>query len=380
MSRPEPGIATTVAARSLTVTGRVQGVGFRPFVYRLAHEFGLDGWVRNSAGTVLIHAEGRPDALARFEAALVAKAPPLARPDLVEARDTAPQGEDGFRIVASAEGDAADIHLPPDLFCCDDCLAELETPGERRHRYPFTNCTQCGPRYTIIADLPYDRQNTAMAGFPLCDACRAEYENPLDRRFHAQPLACPECGPELMFTEGVRVCVGADAFAATVRRLADGGIVAVKGIGGYHLMCAAADDGAVRVLRRRKHRPDKPLAVMFPLAGHDGLDAVRESVVLSEAEAAACRDAARPIVLARRRSDCPLSDALAPGLAELGVFLPYSPLHHLLLQDFGRPLVATSGNISGEPVITEVNEAAERLGGIADAFLHHDRPILRPAD
>ena len=286
-----------------------------------------------------------------------------------------------FRILASDATERADVHLPSDLFCCDDCVEELQNPSERRFRYPFTNCTQCGPRYTIIEALPYDRPNTSMAGFELCPQCRTEYEDPLDRRFHAQPLACPACGPKLAFHgDGGEFCEGEKALEAAIACLRRGGIVAVKGVGGYHLMCDPADDAAVMRLRARKRRPHKPLAIMFPQTGADGLDAVRKCAVLSEIEARSCVDAARPIVLARRRANCPLSTALAPGLAELGVFLPYSPLHHLLLAEFGGPLVATSGNVSGEPVITDNAEAERRLAHVADAFLHHDRPILRPAD
>ncbi len=368
-------------ALRLVLTGRVQGVGFRPFVYRLAQRWGLNGWVRNSAGRVVIHIEGGVADVEAFTKALTAAPPPLAKPRIETAASTPFEGCADFRILASTVTEPADIHLPPDLFCCDDCLAELQSPAERRHRYAFTNCTQCGPRYTITRSLPYDRPATSMAGFALCPECRAEYNNPSDRRFHAQPLACPQCGPRLTFHRNNTVVAKNEAaLDAALAALSAGEIVAVKGIGGYLLMCDAAADGAIARLRARKHRPDKPLAVMFPQIGEDGLDAVRACVTLTKKEAEACTDATRPIVLARRRVDCRLSAALAPGLDELGVFLPYSPLHHLLLAGFGRPLVATSGNISGEPVITDNDEAQKRLGTIADAFLHHDRPILRPAD
>ena len=369
-----------VAARRIVVGGRVQGVGFRPFVYGIARTFDLSGWVRNGPGRVLIHVEGTSTDIERFEEALTAEAPPQAQPRLA-ASDAAPvEGAADFRILASEAAERADVHLPADLFCCDDCVEELQNPSARRFRYPFTNCTQCGPRYTIIEALPYDRPNTSMANFELCRQCRSEYEDPRDRRFHAQPLACPTCGPQLAFHRGGEACVGEKAVQAAVDCLRRGGIVAVKGVGGYHLMCDPADDAAVMRLRVRKHRPDKPLAIVFPQAGSDGLDAVRACVLLSDAEARACADAARPIVLARRRAHCGLSQAVAPGLGEVGVFLPYSPLHHLLLAEFGGPLVATSGNISGEPVITDNAEAEGRLARVTDAFLHHDRPILRPAD
>jgi hydrogenase maturation protein HypF len=362
-------------ARRIVLSGRVQGVGFRPFVHRIANEFDLKGWVKNGSGRVFIHVEGSPDAITEFERALLANAPPLAKPHLESSGDVEREDATDFRILASEAAQEADIHLPPDLFCCDDCVRELQAPDERRFRYPFTNCTQCGPRYTIIEALPYDRPNTSMAEFNLCGDCRGEYENPHGRRFHAQPLACPVCGPKLNFRHGDKVATGEAALRAAVDLLRAGGIVAVKGVGGYHLMCDPADDAVVQRLRERKQRPHKPLAVMF-----SDLDAVGRCVTLTEAEADALRDPTRPIVLARRRDDCRLSSSIAPGLNELGVFLPYSPLHHLVLAEFGGPLVATSGNVSGEPVITDNDEAERRMGGVADAFLHHDRPIVRPAD
>jgi hydrogenase maturation protein HypF len=369
------------AARRIIVNGRVQGVGFRPFVFRSASQHGLKGWVRNGSGRVLIHVEGDARDIARFESKLIEKAPPLAEPHLEASDEAIVEGARDFRIQASDEADAPDVHLPPDMFCCDDCIRELSEPSQRRFRYPFTNCTQCGPRYTIIKALPYDRPHTSMAGFRLCPRCQAEFDDPLDRRFHAQPLACPDCGPRVAFHRGGREpCLGEAAMSAAIACLHDGGIVAVKGVGGYHLLCDASDDDAVAALRTRKHRPDKPLAVMFPQKGADGLDAVRDCVTLGDAEAYACADPRRPIVLARRLATCRLSKAVAPGLAELGVFLPYSPLHHLLLTAFGAPLVATSGNVSAEPVITNDEEATARLSRVADAFLHHDRPIVRPAD
>lgn len=377
----QPRSIEPIAARRIVLTGRVQGVGFRPFVHRLAGRFDLAGRVWNGAGKVTIHVEGAAERLAGFERALTEEAPPLARPRIEAIEDVAIQGADGFRIEASAPGEAPEVHLPPDLFCCEECLAELGSPVERRYRYPFTNCTQCGPRYTIISALPYDRANTSMAGFALCPDCRSEYENPEDRRFHAEPLACPACGPQLSFSGwGHGLAEGEAALAAAIRVLRDGGIVAVKGIGGYHLTCDAGNDDAVRRLRERKHRPHKPLAVMFPASGAVGLEIVRRHAILGEREARALLDPMRPIVLARRKEESTLSEAIAPGLREIGVFLPYSPLHHLLLADFGGPIVATSGNISGEPVLTDQSDARSRLGKIADAFLDHDRPILRPAD
>jgi hydrogenase maturation protein HypF len=368
-------------ARRFVVSGRVQGVGFRPFVYRVARAFALKGWVRNDAGQVVIHVEGGGADIARFQDALTAEAPSLAKPHLAVSSKAVPEGVTDFRILSSEATERAEVHLPPDLFCCDDCIEDLENPSARRFCYPFTNCTQCGPRYTIIEALPYDRPNTSMAGFELCPPCRAEYEDPVDRRFHAEPLACPACGPQLTFRrDGGVVRAGKGALAETVASLRRGDVVAVKGVGGYHLICDPSNHEAVLRLRARKRRPHKPLAVMFPQAGADGLDAVRACVILDEQEARSCVHPTRPIVLARRRPDSQLSPAIAPGLAELGVFLPYSPLHHLLLAEFGGPLVATSGNVSGEPVITDNTEAEQRLAPVADAFLHHNRPILRPAD
>jgi hydrogenase maturation protein HypF len=372
--------APELYARRFVVSGRVQGVGFRPFVYRIARALALNGWVRNDTGRVVIHAEGDAMNIARFERALTTKAPPLAKPHLAASSTAVAEGALDFHILSSATTEHAEVHLPPDLFCCDDCVEELRNPSTRRFCYPFTNCTQCGPRYTIIEALPYDRPNTSMAGFELCPQCRMEYEDPIDRRFHAEPLACPACGPQLAFHGDGEFHAGERALQAAIASLRRGDIVAVKGVGGFHLMCDPSNHAAVLRLRARKRRPHKPLAVMFPQTGADGLDALREYVILNGPEAHRCVDAVRPIVLARRRADCRLSPAIAPDLAELGVFLPYSPLHHLLLAEFGGPLVATSGNISGEPVITDNAEAEQRLAPVADAFLHHDRPILRPAD
>ena len=362
------------------MSGRVQGVGYRPFVYRQAMIEHLGGWVRNTGGEVEIHIEGPAEAVARFEAALAESTPALARAHVASSRIAMREGRGDFRILPSTAEASPEIHLPPDLFCCDECLAELRDPAARRFGYPFTNCTQCGPRYTIIERLPYDRPNTSMVAFELCPECRAEYENPLDRRFHAQPLGCPKCGPQLSFSDPGGAIIEDGALAAAIAVLRAGGIVAVKGIGGYHLVCDAANDAAVDRLRTRKHRPSKPLAVMFPTAGADGLEAVRGHVSPTECEAAALLDPVRPIVLIAKRQPDRLSPALAPGLSELGVFLPYSPLHALLLEAFGGPLVATSGNISGEPVITDNAEAQRRLRPVADAFLHHERGIVRPAD
>ncbi|TAM44010.1 MAG: carbamoyltransferase HypF [Gammaproteobacteria bacterium] len=376
--RPQP--LPAIAARRLTLAGRVQGVGFRPFVYRLAHRFGLTGWVKNATGRVEIHAEGPEAALHAFEQALITEAPALSQPRVLASAPAAAQAHTRFEVAPSSAG-KADIHVPPDFFACDDCVRELNDPKDRRHRYPFINCTQCGPRYTLIEHLPYDRPNTTMAGFTLCPECQREYENPLDRRFHAEPVACPVCGPQLSYREAqAEIHDTPKAQAACVAALRAGKIVAVKGIGGYHLMCDARSDSAVARLRAKKPRPHKPLAVMFPWRGADGLDAVREVATPNDEQARLLRDPMRPIVLVPVRASNELSDQIAPGLKEVGCFLPYSPLHHLILDDFGGPLVATSGNISGEPVLTDNAEADARLGHVAEAFLHHDRPIARPAD
>ena len=369
-------------ARRIELSGLVQGVGFRPFVYRLADEYGLTGWVQNRVGEVAVAAEGDAEAITGFVSDLVQRAPPLARPEIILNEATTPEGHTSFEIIASSAAADARIFVPADQFTCDDCLRELREPGDRRYRYPFINCTNCGPRYTLITAMPYDRDNTTMAGFPLCAACRNEYEDPHDRRFHAEPIACPDCGPRLEFRRaGTTEVLAADAaLAAALQALHAGEIVAAKGIGGYHLLCDARSDLAVATLRERKHRPHKPLAVMFPTAGRDGLDLLRAAVRPTPVEADALTSPLRPIVLMRRRQRDGLSPLIAPGLDELGTFLPYSPLHQLLLDGFAGPLVATSGNLSGEPVLTDNAEADARLDKIADAFLHHDRPIQRPAD
>jgi hydrogenase maturation protein HypF len=375
-------------ARRIVVTGRVQGVGFRPFVYVTAQELGITGTVYNGSGKVFIHAEGSAESLDRLEHALVNTAPPLARPKLASSEQITALAVETFEIIASEAAAESEIHVPPDLYTCDECVAELTGRQERRFGYPFINCTQCGPRYTIITAMPYDRPNTSMADFPLCDDCRAEYESPTDRRFHAQPLACEACGPQLEFSVGASLARETesqgreqDSLLQAIQALKEGRIVAIKGVGGYHLVCDAANNDAVTRLRERKHRPHKPLAVMFPISGKDDLGAMRSCLQLDETTATAIKDPARPIVLARKKSgDTHLSASLAPGLSELGVFLPYSPLHHQLLQAFGKPVVATSGNISGEPVITDNEESRQRLKNVADAFLHHNRPIVRPAD
>jgi hydrogenase maturation protein HypF len=371
-----------VVAKRIRLQGHVQGVGFRPFVYRLARKHGIVGHVQNQLGEVEIVASGTADAVAQFTSKLISAAPPLSSPILGDVATIAAPEADTFDIIDSLADADAKIFVPPDYFMCDTCRSELRDPSDRRHAYPFINCTQCGPRYTLIEALPYDRPNTSMSEFPLCADCEAEYRDPVDRRFHAEPVACSRCGPHLTFSsiDGERFDATGEALARAVHAIGSGQIVAVKGIGGYHLVCDATDDQAVADLRTRKRRPHKPLAVMFPVAGEDGLDSARRYVSFTAAEAAIAAGPIRPIVLATKRTDCPLAPNIAPGLDEIGVFLPYSPLHQLLLDEFGGPVVATSGNISGEPVLTDNEEAVLRLKPIVDAFLQHNRRIVRPAD
>jgi hydrogenase maturation protein HypF len=332
-------------------------------VHRLAGELGLAGSVHNDAHGVEIEAEGPVEAVAAFLARLGDEAPPLASVEAVRARDVAPRGGSGFAIVGSVPGAPAAL-VSADAATCEDCLRELFDPADRRFRYPFVNCTNCGPRFTIVRGVPYDRPLTTMAGFDMCAACAAEYDDPADRRFHAQPNACADCGPRLSMP-----------LEEAVAMLRDGRILAVKGIGGFHLACRADDAEAVARLRSRKRREEKPFALMVA-----DVDAAGALVVLSGEEVALLASPARPIVLARRRVDAAVAPAVAPKSRELGVMLPYSPLHHLLAGDAGCPLVLTSGNVSDEPIAFRDDDALERLAPIADAFLLHDRPIHTRTD
>jgi hydrogenase maturation protein HypF len=381
-SNPLPAHSPAACAgRHWHIGGRVQGVGFRPFVFRLAHHYELSGWVRNSGGTVEIHAQGAAERLRLFGDALLSHAPPAALARLLDVQAASLEPDEGFRILESVLGTERHLYVPTDLYTCAECLAELREPTARRYRYPFINCTQCGPRYTLIRAMPYDRPNTTLDGFALCRDCAAEYQDPLDRRFHAQPLACAACGPALNWHSGGRtVCGNEAALAAALEALRDGRTIAVRGVGGYHLLCDAADEAAVTRLRARKGRPAKPLAVMVPWRGGDGLDYARRLALLSPLEGAMLRDPVRPIMLTSQRDCAPVAASIAPGLREFALMLPYSPLHHLLLEDFGAALVATSGNVSGEPVLIDPEQAETRLGEVADGFLHHDRAIVRPAD
>jgi hydrogenase maturation protein HypF len=355
----------SVATRTrVRVDGTVQGVGFRPFVYRLAAELRLAGWVSNDERGILLEVEGQAEAVELFLRRLSDEAPPLAAVEAVRSEEVAPTGQDAFAIVESVRRGEPDAPVSPDSATCDDCLRELFDPEDRRYRYPFANCTNCGPRFTIVRGVPYDRPLTTMAGFEMCAACRAEYEDPADRRFHAQPNACPECGPSL-----------SPSLATATQALAGGAILAVKGLGGYHLACRCDDEGVVAALRARKHREDKPFALMAP-----SLPAARALVELTPAEEALLTGRARPIVIARRRAGALVAPSVAPGSPDLGVMLPYTPLHHLLLHEVARPLVMTSGNVSDEPIAYRDEDAVERLEGIADVFLMHDRPIHTRTD
>ncbi|ARE40677.1 [NiFe] hydrogenase metallocenter assembly protein HypF [Rhodovulum sp. P5] len=349
--------------------GQVQGVGFRPFVWQLAQRFGVRGEVLNDPEGVLIRAAGGD--LAGFQAALSDEAPPLARVDRVEVAPfrfaDVPQGF----VIAPSAGMGAETRVTPDAATCAACIDEVQGTG-RRHGYAFTNCTHCGPRFTILRGLPYDRAQTTMAPFAMCPACAAEYGDPADRRFHAQPIACPDCGPRLWLEREGQTVPG-DPIAETARLLAEGRIVAVKGLGGFHLACDATDPAAIANLRHRKRRPAKPFALMAPLT------LIRCHAALGLAEEELLQDPAAPVVLLPK-AGTPLPEALAPGQGTLGWMLPYTPLHHLVLEAVGRPLVMTSGNLSGEPQVIGNDEARDKLGAFADAFLFHDRDIARRLD
>lgn len=363
----------------IQVRGVVQGVGFRPFVYGLALRHALAGMVRNTTSGVDIEVDGMPDELAAFLVELRELAPPLARIDEIVVHERPANGYVGFEIVESASIPHAFQPISPDMAICNDCLRELFDPKDRRYRYPFVNCTNCGPRFTIIRDLPYDRPNTTMASFAMCEQCAAEYTDPRDRRFHAQPVACPRCGPQVWLMEGDRrLAEREEAIQAARERLRQGQIIAVKGLGGFHLACDATDPQAVGELRRRKLRVGKPFAVMFFDVG-----AVERHCQLHDEERRLLCSPQRPIVIAARRDRSTIDPAVSPGQRTLGVMLPYTPLHYLLLEpapDMPEALVMTSGNRSEEPIATDNEDARERLAGLADCFLLHDRPIHMRCD
>ena len=356
-------------ARRIEVRGVVQGVGFRPFVWRLAERYGVAGRVRNASGVVEIRAEGAPGSLDAFAAALAGEAPPLARVEAIAWTPVAVEGLRGFVVDASVDGDGERL-VSADAATCRACLAELFDPDDRRYRYPFINCTDCGPRFTIIESLPYDRERTSMRAFRMCVDCRREYGDPGDRRFHAEPVACPACGPRLTLfgarDDAYPIQAAADVIAA-------GGIAALKGLGGFHLACDATDEGAVARLRDRKRRPDKPFAVMVADQA-----AVRAWFAPTPAELEALSSWRAPIVLIAARGE--LAPSVAPGFARHGVMLPSTPLHHLLLHAVDRPLVMTSGNASEEPICVTNEDAADRLTSIADAVLVHDRDVVARYD
>jgi len=371
---------TGLSRLALHINGIVQGVGFRPHVYRLATEFSLTGWVRNDAQGVEIEIQGTAEYCKSFAERLRNNPPPLAKVVRFEMNEVSTvEGEQGFVIHESEGTGTATVLISPDVAICADCRRELSDPRDPRYQHPFINCTNCGPRYSIIKGVPYDRPITTMSGFPMCPRCDEEYHNPANRRFHAQPVCCPDCGPHLMWFENGRVersepgkTRDAELISRAVALIASGRILGVKGLGGYHLACDASDDAAVRRLRERKHREEKPLAVMFR-----DMASVEKAVLLTDAERLLLQENAAPIVLCLKRDDCFVAQSVAPGNARLGVFLPYTPLHILLLSHPDAPpaWVMTSGNQSDEPIAFEDEDALARLGSISDAIIFHNRPI-----
>lgn len=361
----------------VTLRGAVQGVGFRPFVYRLATELRLRGWVSNSPHGVILEAEGSEDAIRALLVRLQSDKPPLAFITSLEPTILLPLGYSDFQIRTSENGARPSAIVLPDIATCAECRSEIFDPGNRRYHYPFTNCTHCGPRYSIIESLPYDRARTTMKTFSMCPDCLREYEDPANRRFHAQPNACPACGPhlELWETDGQSVAREHAALLEAVHRLREGHIMAIKGLGGFQLLVDARNEDAIRRLRQRKHREEKPFALMFPT-----LEQIEAHAYVSELERRALVSPEAPIVLLERRADSTISSAVAPSNPYLGIMLPTTPLHHLLMAEIGAPVIATSGNLSDEPICVDEHEAVDRLRGIADGFLVHNRPILRHVD
>jgi len=369
---------TGLAIRTqVKVEGTVQGVGFRPFVFRVARELDLTGWIVNGVDGVTIEVEGAAEAGVRLLELLRTSCPPGAKIERMTVRSIPAVGDSEFTIQPSLEEGTKQLAISPDLATCAECIAELFDPKDRRFRYPWLSCAQCGPRFSMVTGIPYDRANTTMSRFVLCGACRAEYEAPENRRFHAESTACPACGPRLVLwgADGQVAAEGERALQRTCLIVRAGEIVAVKGIGGFHLWVDATSEEAVQRLRARKRRPHKPFAVMFP-----SLDAIRTYCALSDGEAEWLTSPEAPIVILQRLEQASLAQGVAPGNATVGAMLPYTPLHHLLMGELGTPVVATSGNRSEEPIVTDEQEAQRQLAGIADAFLIHDRPIARPMD
>lgn len=366
---------TDIVCFHIVISGFVQGVGFRPFVFRLANELEIKGFVSNNTGQVTIAAEANRQKLELFCERLLSQAPVNAKPIIQSVNDMSLVNYDDFSIKKSNELTKSNIHILPDLPVCEQCLEELFDKNNRRYLYPFINCTQCGPRYSIITSLPYDRKNTSMQGFKLCHDCENEYLAPNNRRFHAEPIACETCGPVLNFVDGRHNITNNNlALEACIKALNAGQIIAVKGIGGYHLMCDATSSTTITLLRSRKQRPDKPFAVLMTKS------LLENYVDVTRQEATLLQQSSRPIVLLKRNSKNKLANNLAPGINNLGVMLPNTPLQHLICFYFQKPLLATSANISGEPIITGNTEATKRLAKLCDAFLHNDRIIIRPAD
>lgn len=371
-----PEVVTTKAL-NIAVSGAVQGVGFRPFVYKLAKKFHLTGHVKNTPDGVTIFAQGDDASIQSFILELRTDAPPLAQIQEIRTHSAHLNGHDKFLIIHSKTSGEKTAIILPDMSTCDDCVSDIFDSKNRRYQYPFTNCTNCGPRFSIIQDLPYDRIATSMATFEMCESCQSEYNNPNDRRFHAQPNACPKCGPQLAFWDanGKVRAEKRDAMVKAIDDITSGKIIALKGLGGFQLLCDARNRDAVSTLRQRKNRPAKPFAIMVKDAAQ-----AEELCHISKDEMTLLISPEKPIVILDSIMNPMLTDQVAPGNPTLGVMLPYTPLHHLLLQGLGFPIVATSGNLANEPICIDEQEALERLTNIADGFLVHDRPIVRPVD
>jgi hydrogenase maturation protein HypF len=363
--------------RKFNISGVVQGVGFRPFIYKLANRYHLNGFISNTSTGVNLELEGEMNAIEAFTEALHQELPPLARIDRLTSEEAHCVGHTCFQILRSNTEDQKSALVSPDMAVCEDCLQEMHDPTNRRYAYPFINCTNCGPRYSIIKTLPYDRPNTSMHAFTMCKACQKEYSDPLNRRFHAQPMSCPKCGPVLKLLDAKKNILeaGDHAIKLTADAIKKGATVAIKGLGGFHLVCDATNTTAVESLRRRKKRPRKPFAVMF-----QDIESVKASAELSERETELITSKEKPIVIVSQRKKNCITPLVAPGINRLGVFLPYTPLHHLLLEEVNTPLIATSANHSNEPIIRNSTELFEKLGSVVDMVLDHDRDILNAND